>query len=139
MKYHVIYFLTIIAVLYKSWFPLSLFIDTRFIQHSDTLLSPAVVGQKSTHSFYIMVVLLRLFYTIKESQEFYTAVADEWFKLGGAPHWHKEWSFQTDVEARLHEVYGGRLTKFKNIRQALDADPHNLFINSTLKKVFQPA
>ena len=139
MKYHVIYFLKILAVLYKSWFPLSLFIDTRFIQHSDTLLCPAVVGQQSTHSFYIMVVLLRLFYSIEQCQEFYTAVADEWFKLGGAPHWHKEWSFLTDVETHLHQVYGGRLTKFENIRQALDVDPHNLFINSTFKKVFQPA
>ena len=85
-------------------------------------MCPAVIGQQSTHSFYIMVVLLRLFYTIEESQEFYTAVADEWFKLGGAPHWHKEWSFLTDVETHLHEVYGGRLTKFENIRQALDVD-----------------
>ena len=63
MLYNYIYFSIIIyiAVLYVPWFPLSLFIDTQFIQHSDTLLCPAIVGQETIHSFYIQVLPARLF------------------------------------------------------------------------------
>ena len=109
----------------------------RFIEHSDTLLCPAMVGQATTYSVYIQVILLRMFHTIEECQDFYTAVANKWFKLGGVPHWHKEWTFLTNVETHLHEVYDGRLTKFENIRKALDVDPHDLFLNETMKNVFQ--
>ena len=132
-----IYFSTIIAVLYKSVFPLSLFIDTRFIQHSDTLLCPAVVGQETIHSFYIQVLPGRLFYSIDTIRDYYSAIATEWFKLGGVPHWHKEWSFLPDVNAHLHKVYGWRLMKFEEVRKTLGVDPHDLFRNETMTKLFE--
>ena len=118
-------------------FPLSLVLDTQFRQHSDTLLCPAIVGQKTIHSFYIQVLPARLFYKTETIKDYYSGIADKWFKLGGVPHWHKDWSYLPGVNAHLYEIYGWRLMKFEEVRKILGVDPNNLFCNETMTKLLE--
>ena len=92
-NYYHLKFVIIIDILELHWIPqrFSMIIWFRFIQNSDTLLCPAIVG--NPHSFYIQIILPRLFYSIDTCNKFFSAVADKWMMLRGVPHWHKKMDF----------------------------------------------
>ena len=108
------------------------FADVRFIQYSDTLLCPAIFKE---HSFYLQVILPRNRFSIPDCQHFYKAIAEKWYKLGGIPHWHKDWDYLPGIDDQIKKVYGWRIQKFEEIRK--EVDPGELFLNERMKKLFQ--
>ena len=133
-NYYHFKFVIIIDILELHWIPqrFSMIIWFRFIQNSDTLLCPAIVG--NPHSFYIQIILPRLFYSIDTCNKFFSAVADKWMMLRGVPHWHKKWTSLSNIDDHIRSVYGQNLRDFENIRKSVD--PQELFLNERMKQLF---
>ncbi len=113
-------------------FPLNLCMEMRVIHKSKALLCPASLGS-TEHILYIEVLS-----TVNTPgvHEYFQAISDGWRKMGGVPHWQKQWTFldrDGDMVAYMKKMYGENLTKFKQVRKALNVDPKNIFVNSVYK------
>ena len=115
---------------------------------SDTLLCPAsIVEGGDEHVAYLEVLSTS---GTPGYEAYFEEVAKEWTKLGGIPHWQKQWTFLKDTKIPtgtgstqdifeyVRDKYGQNLEKFKIVRDSLNLDPNNLFMNETMKKVFDP-
>ena len=110
---------------------MSLGIDFRVIAKSDCLLCPASVGGKS-HTAYIEVLS---FVGNEDYEEAFKEVAQEWMKLGGIPHWAKQWTFIPGIMDHIRDAYGDNLVKFAKVRKALGVDKQDMFLNKTMREV----
>jgi hypothetical protein len=119
----------------KIHFPLSLCMEMRVMQKSESLLCPASIGDE-THITYIEVLSTT---GTRGYEQFFTEVAMEWIKLGGIPHWHKQWEFlqeSFDIFSYLRNKYGKNMETFMKVHEALKVDPDGIFMNDTMKKLF---
>ena len=99
------------------------------MKHSKALLCPASLGDQP-HILYIEVLSTT---NTLGTNKYFKEIAASWMKLGGVPHWQKQWTFLDDDGSMiefLKSKYGENLTKFKNVREALKVDPKNMFVNS---------
>jgi len=122
----------------KTDFPLTLAMEMRVMKKSDTLLCPASITNSSEeHIAYIEVLSVS---GTPGYDQYFAEVALAWKELGGIPHWQKQWTFlqdKTDIFGYIKNKYGENLSTFKDVRQQLKLDPENLFMNCTMKQVFQ--
>ena len=105
------------------------------MKKSDTLICPASLGEEE-HVAYIEVLSTD---GTPGYEEFFTEVAMEWVKLGGVPHWQKQWDFlqeNFDIFSYLRHKYGENMDKFKQVYHELNIDPSGIFMNETMKKLF---
>ena len=119
----------------KVHFPLTMCMEMRVMKKSDTLLCPASLGDEE-HVAYIEVLSTE---GTPGYEEFFTEVAMEWVKLGGVPHWHKQWEFlQTedfDIFSYIRSKYEKNIDKFMEVYHGLNLDPTGIFMNETMKKL----
>lgn len=113
-------------------FPLNLCMEMRVMHKSKALLCPVSLGD-SNHILYIEVLS-----TVNTPgvRDYFQDISDGWRKMNGVPHWQKQWTFMDkngDMVTYLKERYGDNLTKFKQVRNALNVDPNNMFVNSVYK------
>lgn len=62
-------------------------------------------------------------------------------RLGGVPHWAKEWSFleEEGIFEHCRQHYGENMTKFSAILDAINGEGKEMFLNSTMKRLLYPA
>ncbi|KAL6073147.1 D-arabinono-1,4-lactone oxidase [Balamuthia mandrillaris] len=106
-------------------------VEFRFVKQDEgTLLS-------TTHdrdSCYIGNIMYRPYgIDAPGTKEYFRAVERIMTKLGGRPHWAKEFEL---TSAQLEEMYGGNWKKFQSIRNEMD--PDRLFANEYLERVLGP-
>ena len=117
-------------------FPLSMCMEMRVIKKSDTLLCPASLGDEE-HVAYIEVLSTE---GTPGHEQFFTDVAVEWVKLGGVPHWQKQWDFleeHFDIFSYLRSKYSKNIHAFQQVYRELNIDPNGIFMNKTMEKLFQ--
>ena len=126
----------------KISFPLTLAMEMRVIKGSDTLLCPASITEPGKdHVAYIEVLSMS---GTPGYEQFFTDVAEAWLELGGTPHWQKQWTFLKDASKKFNIFeyvrgkYGQNIPTFMTVRQQLQLDPKNLFMNETMSQVFNP-
>lgn len=113
-------------------FPLNLCMEFRVMHKSKALLCPASLGDQD-HILYIEVLST---VNTPEVQDYFQTISDGWKNLGGIPHWQKQWTFldkDGSMVDYLKEKYGNNLTKFNDVRKALQVDPKDMFVNSVYK------
>ena len=99
------------------------------MKKSKALLCPASIGDKD----YILYIEVLSTVNTPGVKSFFENISDGWKKLGGIPHWQKQWTFldkNGSMVNYLKEKYGENLTKFKDVRDLLNVDPNNMFVNS---------
>ena len=112
----------------KGEYPFTVAANARFINHTDALLSPAngegkkcfieVLSGLNTHGW----------------PEFSKDLGGRWLQLpNAAPHWPKEWRHFTNIEEHLKTRHGKNVKRFEEIRQELNVDPDDMFINDMCK------
>ena len=120
-------------------FPLTLCMEMRVIKKSESLLCPASIG-KEEHVAYIEVLSAA---DTPGYEEYFREIAHEWKKLGGIPHWQKQWAFLDDkfcdgkkvgIFKHIQDMYGDNLTKFNDVRKKYD--PSCVFMNKTMERLF---
>ena len=113
-------------------FPLSLCMEMRVMRKSDCLLCPASVGNEK-HIAYIEVLST---VGTPDYLEYFEAVAKEWIKLGGIPHWHKQFMFlekKHNIISHIKKQFGDRIDRFNKVRKELD--PNGVFLNEAMKSI----
>ena len=110
----------------------------RVLKKSDALLSPASIGDEE-HVAFIEVLSTT---GTRGYEQFFTEVSMEWIKLGGVPHWQKQWEFlekQTssnfEIFSYLRDKYGKNIETFVKVLGELKLDPDGIFMNDMMKKV----
>jgi hypothetical protein len=104
--------------------------NVRFINNSNCWLSPAF-GEG--HTCYIEILSRN-----KQAHWKYFSgqVAQDWLKLPQArPHWAKEFQHIPNIIPYLKTAYGENIARFNQIRDQLQVDPENMFVNSTLREI----
>lgn len=58
-------------------------------------------------------------------------------RLGGVPHWAKEWSFLDGegIFQHLRDHYGENLTKFSSVLNAVNGEKKDLFLNRAMSRL----
>ena len=125
----------------KIHFPLTLAMEMRVMKKSDTLLCPASIAEGGEP--YIAYIEVLSVSGTPGYEQYFTDVALAWKKLGGIPHWQKQWTFlkdkdpeDPDIFGYIRKKYGENIKTFMNVRQQLNLDPKNLFMNRTMAQVF---
>ena len=109
--------------------------EMRVMQKSESLLSPASIGDEK-HITYLEVLSTT---GTRGYEQFFTDVAMAWIKLGGIPHWQKQWEFMQesfDIISYLRKKYGKNMETFMKVHEALNVDPDGIFMNDTMRKLF---
>jgi hypothetical protein len=52
------------------------------------------------------------------------------------PHWAKEWQHIPNVIQHIKSYLGENIPRFNQIKDQLQVDPTNMFVNSTLEEIF---
>ena len=114
----------------RGEYPMNVVMNVRFIHNSNCWLSPAF-GEG--HTCYIEILSRN-----KQAHWKYFSgqVAQDWLKLPQArPHWAKEFQHIPDIIPYLKTAYGENIARFNQIRDQLQVDPENMFVNSTLREI----
>lgn len=112
-------------------YPLNVVMNVRFINNSNCFLSPAF---GAGHTCYIEI-LGRTNQT--DWHRFSSDVAREWLTLQQArPHWAKEFQHIPNVIEHIKTSYGENISRFNQIKNQLQVDPDNMFVNHSLEKIF---
>ena len=98
---------------------------------SSCLLSPSAPGEKS-HTACIDLIGLA---GVPAHLQFFDEIAQEWMKLGGIPHWAKQWTSIPGIMDHIRDAYGANLVKFAKVRKALGVDKQDMFLNKTMREV----
>ena len=115
----------------RGEYPMNVTMNVRFINHSNCLLSPAF-GEG--HTCYIEILG-----RVKQAnwERFSGQVAQEWLTLPEAmPHWAKEWQHIPNVLPHIKSYLGENIPRFNQIKDQLQVDPDNMFMNRTLEEIF---
>lgn len=117
-------------------YPFTMFCEVRFIANSNSYLCPSSIFQPTKHSACIEV---QSTYATQDYMKFFSELEGAWMKLGGIPHWQKQWDFQpNDTIQYIQEMYGERIDAFLAVRKSLEIDNEdNLFMNEILMKVLE--
>ena len=110
----------------------------RVMKKSGALLCPASLGEEE-HITYIEVLSTS---GTPGYEEYFTDVAKAWLDLGGIPHWQKQWEFlqkekHLDIFDYIRKKYGKNIDTFLRVRDQLNLDPNDLFMNDTMKQVLK--
>jgi len=117
----------------RGEYPLNVVMNVRFIDHSNCLLSPAF-GEG--HTCYIEILSRT---RPADWKRFSGQVAQEWLTLPEAmPHWAKEWQHIPNVIQHIKSYLGESIPRFNQIKDQLQVDPNNIFMNPTLQEIFLP-
>jgi hypothetical protein len=115
----------------RGEYPLNVVMNVRFIDHSNCLLSPAY-GEG--HTCYIEILGRA---RQRDWERFSGQVAKDWLTLPEAmPHWAKEWQHIPNVIQHIKSYLGENIPRFNQIKDRLQVDPTNMFVNSTLEEIF---
>jgi hypothetical protein len=115
----------------RGEYPMNVVMNVRFINNSQCWLSPAF-GEG--HTCYIEILS-----RAKQAdwKRFSGQVARDWLTLPEArPHWAKEFQHIPDVIQHIKTSYGENITRFNQIKNQLQVDPDNMFVNRTLEEIF---
>ena len=102
------------------------------MKKSKALLCPASLGDED-HILYVEVLSV---VNTPGSKEYFGEICRLWKRQGGIPHWQKQWTFLDDNGSMIKYLqgkYGQNLTTFKGVRQAMNVDPNNMFVNDVYK------
>src|SRR6185369_11133434 len=114
-------------------YPLNVVMNVRFINHSNCWLSPAY-GEG--HTCYIEILSRT---KPRDWYRFSGQVAKDWLTLPQAmPHWAKEWQHIPNIMEHMQNKLGENIRHFNQIKNQLQVDPDNMFINDTLREIFLP-
>jgi hypothetical protein len=115
----------------RGEYPLNVTMNVRFIHNSNCWLSPAF-GEG--HTCYIEI----LGRTKPELwKRFSGQVALDWLTLPQArPHWAKEFQHIPNVMQHIRSNLGENIQRFNQIKDRLQVDPINMFMNHTLEEIF---
>eukprot|EP00118_Oscarella_pearsei_P008068 m.40708 g.40708 ORF g.40708 m.40708 type:complete len:176 (+) comp33003_c0_seq2:2065-2592(+) len=126
-------------------YPMSLTFEMRFMSDSQSLLCPAVVGQtapgRDIKVAYIEILAFGSLETRKVWEEFSLEIARKWkaaeTKVKPLPHWGKMSELQdfTFIDY-LWENNGRNMEEFLKQLKESEADPHGMFFNGYLEKIF---
>jgi hypothetical protein len=117
----------------RDEYPFNVTMNVRFIHNSNCWLSPAY-GEG--HTCYIEVLS-----RVKEPHwlAFSGEIAREWLQLPHAmPHWAKEYRHIPGIVDHIKRELGDNITRFNQIKADLGVDPEHMFVNGTLRELFQP-
>ncbi len=116
-------------------YPVNISIHLRFINNSDSFLSPANQENASTHTCYIE--FLSFSQQCQQYQQYGGIVEPQWAALGGLPNWAKMIQVWPNAAVDAHEKLQarGQLTPFLSQQQAMD--PTGVFKNNYLGQVLQ--
>ena len=115
----------------RGEYPMNVVMNVRFIHNSNCWLSPAF-GEG--HTCYIEILSRK---KPAHWKYFSAQVAQDWLKLPGArPHWAKEFQHIPDIIQHIKTSYGENIARFNRIKDELQVDPDNMFVNPTLEEIF---
>ena len=115
----------------RGEYPMNVVMNVRFIHNSTCWLSPAF-GEG--HTCYIEILS-----RAKPAlwKHFSGQVAQDWLTLPQArPHWAKEFQHIPNVIPYIRTAYGENIKRFNQIKDQLQVDPQDMFMNPTLKEIF---
>jgi len=116
----------------RGQYPLNVTLGFRFIKNSDALLSSCHGNQRSC--------LAEIFSYHKTP--FFAEFAGEVFSawLDELPrarvHWAKAFQYVPDMVTRLRAAFGRQFDDFLAVRERMNVDPHDMFVNETLAALF---
>lgn len=116
----------------RGEYPMNVTMNVRFIHKSDCWLSPAF-GEG--HTCYIEILG-----RTKPAlwKRFSGQVALDWLSLPQArPHWAKEFQHIPNVIQHIKSNFGENIRRFNQIKDQLQVDPTNMFMNHTLEEIFR--
>jgi len=115
----------------RDEYPLNVVMNVRFIHNSHCWLSPAF-GEG--HTCYIEILSRT---KPANWKRFSGQVAQDWLTLPQArPHWAKEFQHIPDIIPYLKNSYGENIARFNQIKDQLQVDPEDMFMNPTLQEIF---
>jgi hypothetical protein len=112
-------------------YPMNVVMNVRFINNSNCWLSPAF-GEG--HTCYIEILS-----RAKQAnwERFSGQVALDWLTLPQArPHWAKEYQHIPQITQHIKRNLGENILRFNQIKDQLQVDPDNMFVNHTLQEIF---
>ena len=119
----------------QSEYPLTLMLQTRFIGHSNALLSPAH-GKPGEHYCYLELLSVR---NTEGSEAFFDEIANQWMAdeaFHARPHWGKYFHCIPGVIPYVHRRMGEQIKIFNSLRESVD--PKGMFMSSHLERIFYP-
>jgi hypothetical protein len=115
----------------RGEYPMNVTLNVRFIQSSGCWLSPAY-GEG--HTCYIEILSSARNHGW---EQFSGEVARQWLKLPHArPHWAKEYRHIPGVIEHIQRELGPNIARFNQIKERLQLDPDQMFVNRALKEIF---
>jgi hypothetical protein len=113
-------------------YPLNATLGFRFIKNSAALLSPA------RDNTYTCMIEIFSYYKTDLFEVFAGEVATAWMKElpRARPHWAKGFQFMPEAIPLMREAFGEQFAEFLAVREELGVDPHNMFTNDFLQKLF---
>jgi FAD/FMN-containing dehydrogenase len=129
----------------KNDYPLNVSAHARFLQNSQTLMSPVYAGTGSSdHNCYIEFLSYQPQaqplgqQRLADYEAFVSLVAQQWMALGGRPHWGKLIQNIPGIFPYVYQAFGGgqpggNLTQYAALRQQLD--PGGMFLNTYLEEI----
>jgi len=118
----------------RNEYPLNVVMNVRFINNSNCYLSPAF-GEGQT----CYIEILSRARKQADWKRFSGQVALDWLTLPQAmPHWAKEFQHIPNVIGHIKSNFGENIRRFNQIKDQLQVDPDNMFVNQTLQEIFLP-
>ncbi|MDE1167794.1 MAG: FAD-binding protein [Pseudomonas sp.] len=116
----------------RGQYPLNATLGFRFIRNSEALLSSCL---GNTHT---CMVELFSYHKTPLFEEFAADILTAWMaELPRArTHWAKAFQYLPDAPATMRKAFGGQIEAFLAVREELNVDPHNLFVNPMLGAIF---
>ncbi|HEU0297214.1 MAG TPA: D-arabinono-1,4-lactone oxidase [Anaerolineales bacterium] len=115
----------------RGEYPMNVVMNVRFINNSNCLLSPAFGGE---HTCYIEILSRA---KPADWKRFSGQVAQDWLTLPEAmPHWAKEFQHIPNVIQHIKSYLGENIPRFNQIKDQLQVDPTNMFVNPLLEEIF---
>ena len=116
----------------RGEYPMNVVMNVRFINNSNCWLSPAF-GEG--HTCYIEILSRA---KKADWKRFSGQVAQDWLTLTGAmPHWAKEFQHIPNITQHIKSNLGENIQRFNQIKDQLQVDPTNMFMNRTLEEIFK--
>lgn len=113
-------------------YPLNSTLGFRFIKNSDALLS-SCRGNK-----YTCMAEIFSYHKTDQFREFAGELMEAWLKElpNGRQHWAKAFQFTPHAVPAIRASLGSQLQDFLKVREEIDVDPNNLFVNEVLADLF---
>ena len=115
----------------RGEYPMNVTLNVRFIHSSDCWLSPAF---GPGHTCYIEILGRT---HASDWERFSGEVAQQWLQLPQArPHWAKGYRHIPGVLEHIKRTMGADIARFNRIKEQLQLDPDQMFVNDELKEIF---